>query len=331
MGAIYAAVIAATIAAAVSFAQLISTKIDNKKTLGLQEHLAYESIEANVISKARIEWIQEARKAATNFMSDCSEYLLIMTTFQTNYSDNSDAREKLKILEINLIKSANLLILYFGNDFGENDAIVNQITNLNEKILKEPDTWPYADLIRFDFMKFNTDIESLRDVLRKYFKKEWLKVSKVKGADEESKTIRKIQEIKEFILEQNCSLKDYKEIASNIEFRKRFHENWISINKNTLDNNKKMLMKIKILAILIIIEIIVSIILLSIHKYLCLVFALFVTILSCFFFAYFLFKYIHLINHKRFRNRIELVKELDIILNFVNNAIQTLEKPKTDK
>jgi len=320
----YVSIVAALIAAIVSVYNTFIIRKNNKETLKLQRELGYENIEANVISKARIEWIQKAREATVEFISECSECLKFKQELQTDYYD-TEKQKKIKISEMNVLRSANLLILYFGDDFGENDDIVNQIISLKNNILIEHDT--IKSFIEFDFNIFNADIESLRDLLRTYFKKEWLKVSKVKAFDDKNELKRNIQEIKEYLFEKKASLGDMKRIVSNINFKKRFHEHWISKNKKDLEHNKKTLL---ILLLPIIFGFIISIALFIVHKYQYFVITILVFVIIFSIFMYYLIKNYYLIK-KRYKMRVEIVKEFEMILDFINNTIQTLEKPKADK
>jgi hypothetical protein len=133
-----------------------------------------EGIKANVVSKARIEWIQEARAAASNFITECSNLILVVQSPIGGIYEPRTKEETKKMLS-SINKTANLLILYFGTDNGENDVIVTKIEDITNSFTDENDQY-FASK---KFPEIEDKIKELRDILRVYFKKEWKRVSKL--------------------------------------------------------------------------------------------------------------------------------------------------------
>lgn len=172
-------VVIAIIAAAVSIYQSIIAKKNNADTLNLQRELAENNIEASLISKARIEWIQKAREATVEFLSECLQYLLIQKDIEVGVTDNVEMKSEIDKGKIRIKKYATLLILYFGSDGGENDKIVKEISQITEQITTNDDDNVWL-LIKEEIPQLVENVEKLRDTLRSYYKKEWIRVSKIK-------------------------------------------------------------------------------------------------------------------------------------------------------
>lgn len=141
---------------------------NNRKTLKLQKELNNQNFKGNIVSAARIEWIQEVRKISVDFISTC--YDLIRNT-QFNEDES-------KILELksSIEKSATLLILYFGPDEDNNknnDFIVYLINLLTIKLTNREDYYPKEHVLKLD-----EELEVLRDFLRIYFKAEWKRANR---------------------------------------------------------------------------------------------------------------------------------------------------------
>lgn len=162
----------------------------------IQKKIAKEQINAEVKSKARIDWIQKVRIEAANFITQCTlfeEYSpkikaedpFIKKVEPTNNGAKITVDEKpdkvvhsnyediisdkdLEEVRRNLIQSGNRLILYFGPDLsGDNDKVIAYVTNIMNIVKVRKYNW------KISHVKNNSKI--LREFLRKYLKDEWNK------------------------------------------------------------------------------------------------------------------------------------------------------------
>jgi len=161
-----------------------------------QRKIAKEQINAEVKSKARIEWIQKVRIEAANFITQCTlfeeyspkikvgdpiikkvdptEHGVTITAAQgpdtvvhSNYEDVISDKD-LEEVRRNVIQSGNRLILYFGPDTsGDNDEVITYINNIMDIVKVRKDNWKIKDV--------QSNSKKLRELLRKYLKKEWNK------------------------------------------------------------------------------------------------------------------------------------------------------------
>lgn len=182
----------ASIAAMIAFVVGCFSIYNNYKTLKTQKELSLNNFKGNVVSKARIEWIQEVRKKSVDFISIC--YDLIMNIKSNNYS-----KDKVLDLKSQLKKNANLLILYFGPDKNKNENnefIIYLITLLSNKIVNENNYYDGKHIINLE-----TELSVLMDFLRIYLKAEWKRANgelldeKVQEYLEEHKIYKDIKEI----------------------------------------------------------------------------------------------------------------------------------------
>lgn len=152
------------------------------------------SIKANLVSKSRIEWIQEVRKVSVEFLDACYNVTSIISVIKSGKSENiqpqngaiATARitfneEKGRYAEVynkdkkylieeqsKVKKFGSLLILYLGPDnSNNNEFIVYLIENIVLSISEN-------DKI-FEQEKINVEdtINDLKNILRVYFKVEW--------------------------------------------------------------------------------------------------------------------------------------------------------------
>lgn len=188
------AAIAAILAVLISLVQIVTSYIQNSNLLKLQKKLNDENFEGNIVSTARIEWIQEVRKKSVDFIASCYDYFRYVKLHNDKYDDE-------KIIELKSIieKSSTLLILYFGPDSGENknnDFIVYLITTLSEKITNK-ENWYSTEHI----LNLEKEVYVLKDFLRIYFKAEWKRANRglsdeeVQEYLEKNKYYAKIMEI----------------------------------------------------------------------------------------------------------------------------------------
>lgn len=90
-------------------------KLVNNKNLDAQKEISERNIDVNLKAKARIEWIQSVRIAASELISFYSVSLLYKVD---NVSEFMEKRNEIQL-------KTNILIMYFGND--------SKINNLNQK------------------------------------------------------------------------------------------------------------------------------------------------------------------------------------------------------
>jgi hypothetical protein len=154
----------ASIAAFIAFLVGLMSFYNNYKSLKQQKELNIQNFKGNIVSTARIEWIQEVRKKCVDFISIC--YDLIGNIKSSKYDET-------KILELKstLEKNATLLILYFGPDKDNNknnDFIVYLIELLLVKITNKDGWYDKKHIV-----KLEDEVNVLKDFLRIYFKAEW--------------------------------------------------------------------------------------------------------------------------------------------------------------
>ena len=97
-------------------------------------------IKADLVSKARIDWIQNVRKSASEFISVC--FMLDKAhQWSAEKKNTLEIEYKEELSEIN--KHANLLILYFGPESNKtkkkeqvvhNETIINKIIEIKDSI-----------------------------------------------------------------------------------------------------------------------------------------------------------------------------------------------------
>ena len=91
-----------------------------------------KKIDADLKAKARIEWIQEVRKATSSFITAC--YCLVR--MEESLEKEANKYEMKKIFS-NIQETGLLLILYFGPDkSGENEEITKEINTILRRIEK---------------------------------------------------------------------------------------------------------------------------------------------------------------------------------------------------
>ncbi|CCO11588.2 hypothetical protein BN424_2148 [Carnobacterium maltaromaticum LMA28] len=192
-------VVAACIALFGVFVSITGSYITNeritKKSLDVQKKLAKENINANLVAKARIEWIQSVREESASFITLCSQLLNYSSITKINLTSNEVTSSSITLawedmtappktaideeelpLERELLLNeialkANLLIIYFGpDDSGKNDDIINKIQSIIDIINMEN----YSSFMT----KMENEIMIFRDEIRVYLKEEWIKAKK---------------------------------------------------------------------------------------------------------------------------------------------------------
>lgn len=166
-----------SITAIVGFLAIIISVFYNYKMIKQNKELNNSTFEGNIVSKSRIEWIQEVRNKSVDFIVSCYDFFRYIKVY-----DNEKDKEKIIELKSIIEKNATLLILYFGPDKGKNknnDFIVYLIMLLSEKIINKEGYYDKKQILSLE-----NQVDVLRDFLRIYFKTEW-KRAKREISDEE--------------------------------------------------------------------------------------------------------------------------------------------------
>lgn len=195
----------ASIAALIAFIVGCFSVYNNRKTLRLQKDLNKENFKGNIVSKSRIEWIQEVRKRSVDFISTCYD---LIEFIKSNRSDSVKLRE----LHSNVEKSSTLLILYFGPDKDKNnDFIVYLVTLLSEKLMNKDEYYSQEHIIGM-----SDEIDVLKYFLRVYFKIEWKRAT---GEIEDS-------QVQSYLESDDDYAKIMKIYESGFESHKEWMENY---------------------------------------------------------------------------------------------------------
>lgn len=192
---------------------------------------ANKAIKANVVSKARIEWIQNVRNEAARLISLVFKYLDYSTkngvdvetiNEGTEYIDSNGekkissvtfkcALKKIKpryetddsnveSLKFEVFESINRLRLFFGPDqSGNNKLFLNKLDYLEQQIVQDN-----AEL------RAKTEIKALVEELRIYLKIEWLRAS---GVIQDKEVDKKYKELRDSMLKylEEIYSKEYKQ------------------------------------------------------------------------------------------------------------------------
>lgn len=154
---------------------------NNKKTLEKQKEMNEINFKGNVVSKSRIEWIQEVRKLSVAFISsfyNLTNYVNELeldgffneATHQKRIGKVKKNHELMKLINT-LKEKGTLLILYFGPDANKNsnNEFINYMVRL---IMSRADGLGSSNDAK-DLLEQEDNIRSLQDFLRIYFKAEW--------------------------------------------------------------------------------------------------------------------------------------------------------------
>lgn len=184
-----------------------------EKQLKLQEQIKHYEIEANIISKARIEWIQEARNITLEYLTICEK----IVSLDKISEDTESYSIRLRDLDYNLKMTFLKFKLFLGADrYGdENESFLKkmnkalEINDYNIRINKEYQVGHYfgdkqfKDLYDYVYETpapeehaldgfiedlFEKCTNEIIDYARNYYKKEWIRVStrdKDKDKDED--------------------------------------------------------------------------------------------------------------------------------------------------
>lgn len=194
---------------------LKSQKEISDETLKLQKELNEQNFKGNVVSKARIEWIQEVRKKSVDFLTTCHNLLSYM---KLKEYDEDKISELKSIIE----RDSTLLILYFGpgkDDNKNNDFIVYLITLLSNKIINEDNYYEKEHIIALE-----DEVYVLKDFLRIYLKAEWKRAN---GEIEETKVQQYLE-----------GHKSYQKIIEIYKSGFSAHEEWVENFYSQLEKKK---------------------------------------------------------------------------------------------
>lgn len=167
----------------------------SKENLDLQEKLNKSNFKGNVVSKSRIEWIQEVRKLSVAFISsfyNLANYVNELELDGFFNEANHDKRigkikknhELMKLINT-LKEKGTLLILYFGPDTSKdsNNEFINYMVSL---IVDRADQMGISYEAK-SFLRQEDNIRSLKDFLRIYLKAEWKRANgELKDSDIQS-------------------------------------------------------------------------------------------------------------------------------------------------
>ncbi|MED3269497.1 hypothetical protein CN939_21410 [Bacillus thuringiensis] len=143
----------------------------SQDNLNLQKEMNTSNFKGNVISKARIEWIQEVRKKSVDFMSACYNLFDYIESNGDRILFSAEVEKEFNRLKNEIEKNGTLLILYFGPNIDgnkNNDLIVYLISSLLRAITDKDVKYDLYSLTELDDKVF-----VLGDFLRIYFKAEW--------------------------------------------------------------------------------------------------------------------------------------------------------------
>ncbi|ELL5616570.1 hypothetical protein ACHLL8_01735 [Staphylococcus aureus] len=182
-----------------TFTGLITTYVSYKLQKGFND----KKLNAEIISKARIDWINEVRKISAQYIYSCNRSLMLKRkrakfikqrerSVRDIESNNNSERHTKLIKEFNkynkkvtetveefneeiakIIEKRILLNLYFTNEKQVDKSSIthNQITSDMKSLTKSiNDFKPQNDKVSIDY---NNEIESLSNLIGKYLKQEW--------------------------------------------------------------------------------------------------------------------------------------------------------------
>jgi hypothetical protein len=192
-------VVAACIALFGVFVSITGSYITNeritKKSLDVQKELAKENINANLVAKARIEWIQNVRKdssklisALYNFTSHSYSVAVFMNSTGSSIREPkvNENIDKIDIYQLTISEYTEKLKLYFPiqDSDGKNKNVVETILEANKSVLNKRGS--NQSFRNFDFSFLTEDperyvieseksINNLSNVISSYLKEEWNK------------------------------------------------------------------------------------------------------------------------------------------------------------
>lgn len=191
---------------------------NSKRSLIIQKNMDQKKIDADIISKSRMHWIDNSKSITSQFITDAlmlgaqykmfiekiKQYNILKKHIEIEVKEKKkvEARRDLKKFDkemiervdkinnsLNDVSKNHLLIkLNFSNNF-EHEQILNLVTTMYERLRKvslngwvqyydDKDLEKQLNNIIKVFHDNSLDAESLTNSLRDYYKKEWIKVKK---------------------------------------------------------------------------------------------------------------------------------------------------------
>ena len=181
----------------------------NIRNLDLQKQINISNFKGNVVSKSRIEWIQEVRKKSVDFISACYDLFEFIELHRDVVKLDAENEKEVFRLKNEIKKNGTLLILYFGPDSKKNNDLIAYFAEHLIATLTSKNLWVY----RKERILLRDQVEVLKDFLRLYFKAEWkrangeIKDSEVQAYLEKDELYIKIK--KRF----NKDLEEYEQIV----------------------------------------------------------------------------------------------------------------------
>ncbi|OFC91913.1 hypothetical protein BTGOE4_36110 [Bacillus thuringiensis] len=167
----------------------------SQDNLNLQKEMNVSNFKGNIVSKSRIEWIQEVRKQSVAFISSFYNLINYVNELELDgFFDAPDHKTRIKKIKKNhdlmklistLKEKGTLLILYFGPDTSKNsnNEFINYMVTL---IVDRVDGLGTSYDVK-NVLEQEDNILSLKDFLRIYLKAEWKRANgELKDSDIQS-------------------------------------------------------------------------------------------------------------------------------------------------
>lgn len=161
------------------------TKQANERVLTQQKEIASDNIQADVVSKARIDWIQKEREYLSDYMSLASNmqtYFAVWVAEEKRSTNLKTTENFLKYCEhpVKFQNLKNILIMSLGPDSGVGDYNNAKFIALIEAMYTK--TEKTADFVvpKTDLSALSEQLKELTEFARNYFKIEWNKAKNIK-------------------------------------------------------------------------------------------------------------------------------------------------------
>ncbi|MGJ0996642.1 hypothetical protein ACR76W_13660 [Enterococcus casseliflavus] len=154
-----------------TFVAALATVFVSSYGLYQTSKLTKKQIDAEVIAKSRIEWIQEARKLTAVYITSVFEMLNFLTIHKPN---NEETMQEAEVIRRNIREASFQLGLMFGTDEDNNNMLIVKFLDsmtdaLTGGIGGTPDY----------FIELENNFLLFRDFLNYYFKIEWKRATGV--------------------------------------------------------------------------------------------------------------------------------------------------------
>ncbi|KAF5048218.1 hypothetical protein DSECCO2_452420 [anaerobic digester metagenome] len=156
------------------------TKKHNADSLKQQREIAANNIQADVVSKARIDWIQKERDYLSDYMSLASN----MQSYFAVWLADVKRDEKYKTTEsflkycehpVKFQNLKNILIMSLGPDDKKEEYNNEKFIELIENVYAKTEKMAEALVQETDTMALREELKELTKFARNYFKNEWNK------------------------------------------------------------------------------------------------------------------------------------------------------------